>query len=205
MQVLFGGFMGNTPGHNKDVVVSVKQMMSREIKSGFLTKVGLSVKTWKKRYFVFDGDNLYYFENMSSVKQKGEIKAEDIKRVMRADAAVDKPFALLVETPHRNYYIIASSEQDVEEWRTVLSGELEKIIESVEQLCSKVNTELIGTNDDELENRIGELQDLVTLKRNGMYSCGKGKTCANKADNLITQAISSLQQRRRVFYGSAPP
>lgn len=30
---------------------------------------------------------------------------------MRADAAVDKPFALLVETPHRNYYFIASSEQ----------------------------------------------------------------------------------------------
>lgn len=51
----------------------MKQILNREIKSGFLTKVGLSVKSWKKRYFIYDGDNLFYFENVTSTRQKGEV------------------------------------------------------------------------------------------------------------------------------------
>ena len=53
--------------------VSVKQIEDRGVKSGFLTKVGQSVKSWKRRYFIFDGDTLYYFENVSSLRQKGEV------------------------------------------------------------------------------------------------------------------------------------
>eukprot|EP00026_Physarum_polycephalum_P014063 Phypoly_transcript_14534.p1 GENE.Phypoly_transcript_14534~~Phypoly_transcript_14534.p1 ORF type:complete len:201 (+),score=27.20 Phypoly_transcript_14534:134-736(+) len=197
--------MGNTPGHSKDVSVSVKQMQDRGVKSGFLTKVGQSVKSWKRRYFIFDGDTLYYFENVTSLRQKGEIRSEDILRVARADVEVEKPFSLIVETPHRSYYVVANSEQDIEEWRMVLSGDLYKMIDAIEELCKQLNTELIGTNDDQLEHRIGELQDLITDSRNALYSCAKGKTCANKADQLITQSISALQQRRRVFYGTVTP
>jgi hypothetical protein len=36
---------------------------------------------------------------------------EDIKRVARADVEVEKPFSLIVETPHRSYYVVANSEQ----------------------------------------------------------------------------------------------
>jgi hypothetical protein len=55
------------------VQVSVKQMQDIGVKSGFLTKVGQSVKSWKRRYFIFDGDTLYYFENATSLRQKGEV------------------------------------------------------------------------------------------------------------------------------------
>lgn len=55
------------------VQVSAKTLTSREVKSGFLLKIGQGVKSWKKRYFIFDGEILFYFENASSTKQKGEI------------------------------------------------------------------------------------------------------------------------------------
>jgi PH domain len=50
-------------------------MMQREVKSGYLTKIGLSIKSWKKRYFIFDGDILFYFENVTSTRQKGEVSS----------------------------------------------------------------------------------------------------------------------------------
>lgn len=60
-----------------------------------------------------------------------------------------------------------------------------------------------NNNSPLIKREIGKLQDVLTERRNGLYSCNRGKACGDKADQLITQAISSLQQRRRVFYGTS--
>jgi len=53
-----------------DVTVESLQPSERE---GFLTKCGGSVQSWKKRWFILKGPNLYYFKNKKDKKATGVI------------------------------------------------------------------------------------------------------------------------------------
>ena len=86
-----------------------------------------------------------------------------------------------------------------------LLGDLNEAIAQVEKLHKSINTELLGTNDDNLEKLAKSMQ--VTLEQFGpiLYSCPKGRICGNNAKEVLSKATSSLQHRRRVVYRTYNP
>jgi cytohesin len=54
-------------------------MFSNPIKKGWLDKQGGKVKTWKRRWFVLNGNCLYYFEFTADKEPKGIIPLENVE------------------------------------------------------------------------------------------------------------------------------
>lgn len=61
-------------GENKYELLQ-HDILSQDIKSGYLVKIGANVKNWKKRFFtaknVSDNYTVVYYEDESKLKEKG--------------------------------------------------------------------------------------------------------------------------------------
>lgn len=86
-------------------------------KSGFLTKQGGSIKTWKKRWFVLKGDTLWYFKSQKEQEQTGSIKLEP-STVCQLEPGKKKKGChfFSVGAAKRTYLIYADSESLAKEW-----------------------------------------------------------------------------------------
>eukprot|EP01117_Protostelium_nocturnum_P020495 TRINITY_DN9243_c0_g1_i1.p1 TRINITY_DN9243_c0_g1~~TRINITY_DN9243_c0_g1_i1.p1 ORF type:complete len:453 (-),score=191.32 TRINITY_DN9243_c0_g1_i1:42-1400(-) len=63
------------------------------VKRGYLVKRGGKIKNWKGRYFVLEGNLLYYFKSPNSPHPTGVVPLIDVK-VERADSNVKRKFSL---------------------------------------------------------------------------------------------------------------
>ena len=92
------------------------------IHSGWLTKEGQRVKSWKRRYFVLtDTKLLRYFEDEQQLKFKGAINVSSISSIKEGDAV--EPywnFMIHLQTPARLYLLNADSEAKRQEWLNML-------------------------------------------------------------------------------------
>ncbi|XP_070577015.1 LOW QUALITY PROTEIN: pleckstrin homology domain-containing family H member 2-like [Ptychodera flava] len=88
-------------------------------KSGYLTKLGGKVKSWKKRWFVLQNGQLVYYKskNDTSSKPLGQIPLDSKCRVVKSDSS--HCFELM--TTQRIYYLTAESNQAVDEWLQALT------------------------------------------------------------------------------------
>lgn len=81
-------------------------------KSGWVTKQGGSVKTWKKRWMVLSGATLSYYVHPNDSVPKGTLTMTETTKILFADEmVVGKPNCFAVHTDKRVYHIITESEE----------------------------------------------------------------------------------------------
>ncbi|GAB6021120.1 hypothetical protein CHUAL_003752 [Chamberlinius hualienensis] len=93
-------------------------------KSGYLTKLGGKLKTWRKRWFVLKNGVLSYYKSQSDIHRKpqGQITIDEVCHVTRADGAA----TFEVSTAKKTYYLTADSIATMEEWVRVLQNVLRR-------------------------------------------------------------------------------
>lgn len=95
-------------------------MASRE---GWLQKEGGSIKSWKKRWFALEGDALVYYTKKGGDK-KGDIPLKDVTGVKAEDNYKDKKHCFVVQSPSRDYHIVAGAAEEAKEWIDSISAKL---------------------------------------------------------------------------------
>eukprot|EP00029_Vermamoeba_vermiformis_P006300 TRINITY_DN2431_c0_g1_i1.p1 TRINITY_DN2431_c0_g1~~TRINITY_DN2431_c0_g1_i1.p1 ORF type:complete len:655 (+),score=165.37 TRINITY_DN2431_c0_g1_i1:48-2012(+) len=94
--------------------------------SGYLTKRGDTVKSWKKRWFVLKDNRLAYYAKKEDQQPKGSIPlgGTDVKVSTEETAQRVKgcpsPAMFEIATPGRVFYIEAESTEDMEKWLGVI-------------------------------------------------------------------------------------
>uniref|UniRef100_W5MEX6 Pleckstrin homology like domain family B member 3 n=1 Tax=Lepisosteus oculatus TaxID=7918 RepID=W5MEX6_LEPOC len=94
---------------------------------GFLTKMGGKIKTWKKRWFVFDGEKkrLAYFADKEETKLKGVIYFQAIEEVyydhLRSASKSPHPkLTFCVKTYDRLFFMVAPTAEAMRIWMDVI-------------------------------------------------------------------------------------
>jgi len=112
--------------------VSVSSLTKAE-KSGWMTKQGGRVKSWKRRWFVFDGDTLYYFKTPKDTEETGYIvitKESAIKEVKDDNKDPKKKKHMLSILPtsdaKRVYMMYPDNEDEAKKWFQSLTRAVDK-------------------------------------------------------------------------------
>ena len=100
-------------------------------KSGYLTKLGGKIKSWRKRYFVLKNETLSYWKSHHDCHRKpqGIIAINESCRVSRAEAVNTFEIALRTESgagSAKTYYFRSDSTPLMEEWVSVLQNIIQK-------------------------------------------------------------------------------
>nr|XP_055031602.1 pleckstrin homology domain-containing family A member 1 isoform X1 [Misgurnus anguillicaudatus] len=94
------------------------------IKAGYCVKQGAVMKTWKRRYFILDNNNLSYFKSETEREALRLISLNDVKKVQECkqrDVMMrDNLFELV--TTSRTFYIQSDSPEDMHGWIKAISG-----------------------------------------------------------------------------------
>ncbi|XP_039712964.1 pleckstrin homology-like domain family B member 2 isoform X7 [Pteropus medius] len=114
-----------TAGHNIDTCyhVSITEKTCR----GYLIKMGGKIKTWKKRWFVFDRNKrtFSYYADKHETKLKGVIYFQAIEEVYydhlkNANKSPNPLLTFSVKTHDRIYYMVAPSPEAMRIWMDVI-------------------------------------------------------------------------------------
>ncbi|NP_001239371.1 pleckstrin homology-like domain family B member 2 isoform 1 [Mus musculus] len=114
-----------TAGHNIDTCfhVSITEKTCR----GYLIKMGGKIKTWKKRWFVFDRNKrtFSYYADKHEAKLKGVIYFQAIEEVYydhlkNANKSPNPLLTFSVKTHDRIYYMVAPSPEAMRIWMDVI-------------------------------------------------------------------------------------
>ncbi|KAE8592385.1 hypothetical protein XENTR_v10018746 [Xenopus tropicalis] len=112
-------------GHAVDACPHI--ILSEKMCRGFLTKMGGKIKSWKKRWFVFDRlkRTLSYYVDKHEAKLKGVIYFQAIEEVyydhLRSAAKSPNPaLTFCVKTHDRLYYMVAPSPEAMRIWMDVI-------------------------------------------------------------------------------------
>lgn len=112
-------------GHGVDTCLHV--VLSSKVCRGYLTKMGGKIKSWKKRWFVFDRlkRTLSYYVDKHETKLKGVIYFQAIEEVyydhLRSAAKSPNPaLTFCVKTHDRLYYMVAPSAEAMRIWMDVI-------------------------------------------------------------------------------------
>lgn len=110
--------------------VSYMRRLHLEKKTGYLMKQSKLLKTWKKRFFVFESNCLYYFDSEKDYLKNGKNGAQGIKsdkkfffnRFTQA-GFTSTPNCLSISNPNSiedsessNWILLAENESEIEEW-----------------------------------------------------------------------------------------
>ncbi|XP_029375808.1 pleckstrin homology-like domain family B member 2 [Echeneis naucrates] len=112
-------------GHNPDACFHLA--ITDKTCRGFLVKMGGKIKTWKKRWFVFDQNRrtLTYFADKHETKMKGVIYFQAIEEVYydhlkNAHKSPNPSLTFSVKTHDRVYYMVAPSPEAMRIWMDVI-------------------------------------------------------------------------------------
>ncbi|XP_042329091.1 pleckstrin homology-like domain family B member 1 isoform X10 [Sceloporus undulatus] len=112
-------------GHSVDTCSHV--ILSEKMCKGYLVKMGGKIKSWKKRWFVFDRMHrtLSYYADKHETKLKGLIYFQAIEEVyydhLRSAAKSPNPaLTFCVKTHDRLYYMVAPSAEAMRIWMDVI-------------------------------------------------------------------------------------
>ncbi|EAY16833.1 AGC family protein kinase [Trichomonas vaginalis G3] len=89
-------------------------------KTGWATKQGGMIKTWKKRYFVLTDDWLVYYDKPDG-NEHGRIPLDPTVVVSPAPDCKKQP-AYKIVTSGRTYYVVPETQAEVNEWVAVLTA-----------------------------------------------------------------------------------
>jgi len=116
-----------------DDVVAGGRKIEGSIKEGELLKLGATVKTWKKRYFVLLDEKLFYFKSRDDKKPVGMIKFNRnwvVNKEPTKEPTKDQPsqpqfmFSMIPGDGGRLYYFAAPDNYDRGGWMNALKGQI---------------------------------------------------------------------------------
>ncbi|XP_070409479.1 pleckstrin homology-like domain family B member 1 isoform X3 [Nothobranchius furzeri] len=112
-------------GHSADTCFHLS--ISEKTCRGYLVKMGGKIKTWKKRWFVFDRNRrtLSYYSDKHEAKLKGVIYFQAIEEVYydhlkSAHKSPNPSLTFSVKTHDRVYYMVAPSPEAMRIWMDVI-------------------------------------------------------------------------------------
>lgn len=112
-------------GHSPDTCFHLS--ISEKTCRGYLVKMGGKIKTWKKRWFVFDRNRrtLSYYSDKHEAKLKGVIYFQAIEEVYydhlkNAHKSPNPSLTFSVKTHDRVYYMVAPSPEAMRIWMDVI-------------------------------------------------------------------------------------
>ncbi|XP_009791277.1 pleckstrin homology domain-containing protein 1 [Nicotiana sylvestris] len=88
-------------------------------RTGWLTKQGEYIKTWRRRWFVLKQGKLFWFKEANITrgsKSRGVIPVANCLTVKGAEDVLNKQFAFELSTRSDTMYFIADSEKEKEDW-----------------------------------------------------------------------------------------
>jgi len=86
-------------------------------KEGYLTKRGIVVKNWKRRWFVQQGSLLLYYKKQSDPFPAGEILLNEATQIdCLAESVDNKAFCFVIKTPGREFFISADNGKEMYDW-----------------------------------------------------------------------------------------
>jgi len=97
-------------------------MWAKPDKVGELKKQGAIRKNWKSRWFILQGDNLFYFKSRQDVKPIDCIPLNNVSVYKASKAKRKNVFELRSNDFDRVYYIQANSEQEQKEWMAAIDN-----------------------------------------------------------------------------------
>ncbi|XP_052803297.1 pleckstrin homology-like domain family B member 1 isoform X2 [Mya arenaria] len=113
-----------TAGHHLDMCPHV--VVNNNSARGFLVKMGGKIKTWHKRWFVFDRTkrSLVYYTDKSESKPRGGIYFQAIEEVyvdhLKSVKSPNQKLTFCVKTYERTYYLVAPSPEAMRIWIDVI-------------------------------------------------------------------------------------
>ena len=113
-----------TSGHGVDNCQHVS--LNATTCKGSLTKMGSKIKTWNKRWFVFDRTRraLLYFSDKSEAKPRGGIYFQSIMEVyvdhLRTVKSPNPKLTFCVKTYDRMFYLVAPTPEAMRIWIDVI-------------------------------------------------------------------------------------
>ncbi|KAM7271524.1 hypothetical protein ACFE04_030738 [Oxalis oulophora] len=107
----------STPDYNPTGI----EFWSNPERTGWLTKQGEHIKTWRRRYFILKQGKLFWFKDSNvtrASKSRGVISVSTCLTVKGAEDVLNKQFAFEISTRdhHDTMYFIADSEKEKEDW-----------------------------------------------------------------------------------------
>ncbi|XP_060949508.1 pleckstrin homology-like domain family B member 1 isoform X2 [Limanda limanda] len=112
-------------GHSADTCFHLS--ISEKTCRGYLVKMGGKIKTWKKRWFVFDRNRrtLSYYADKHEVKLKGVVYFQAIEEVYydhlkNAHKSPNPSLTFSIKTHDRVYYMVAPSPEAMRIWMDVI-------------------------------------------------------------------------------------
>lgn len=151
--------------------------------TGWLTKQGGFIKSWKRRYFVLNERVLTYYDKVDGAK-KGIVDLTQAKKV-DVDSTCKKQPALQIITANRTYLMVGDSAKERDEWVLSLRDAIQK-----SQIAHSSSTAAIPQTP---VKKIG-IEDFVIVKVLGRGTYGKVQLVRNKVDNQL-YAMKTLSKK----------
>ncbi|KAL4576193.1 hypothetical protein LXL04_012282 [Taraxacum kok-saghyz] len=132
MASLWRAVMGESPP-NPDDYDGVQYWLNPE-RTGWLTKQGEYIKTWRRRWFVLKQGKVFWFKesivNRGS-RPRGVIPVAECLTVKGAEDVINKQFAFELSTRSDTMYFIADSEKEKEDWINSIGRSIVQLSRSV--------------------------------------------------------------------------
>lgn len=124
--------MGRTPKLPKESSRSSSSYETRNYmdvhKEGFLTKEGGNFKTWKKRWFVLNGDTLKYYKNFPQGEKRKELGVIDLNTIQVVEEGMrGKRQVIWLKGNSRTWYLLADHPDEEADWLNVLRSQIDAI------------------------------------------------------------------------------
>lgn len=114
-----------TAGHNPDICKHIS--LTKTTCRGYMTKMGGRIKTWRKRWFVFNRTKrsfLYFSNEKDEGKPKGGMYFQAIQEVyfdhLRQYKSPNPNLTFCVKTRERTYFLVAPSPEAMRIWMDVI-------------------------------------------------------------------------------------
>ena len=95
------------------------EFWSNPERTGWLTKQGEYIKTWRRRWFVLKQGKLFWFKDSAvtrASRPRGVVPVATCLTVKGAEDILNKPNAFELSTRSDTMYFIADSEKEKEDW-----------------------------------------------------------------------------------------
>jgi hypothetical protein len=113
---------------------------------GFMTKCGGSYQSWKKRWFVLKGAQLYYFKTRKDKKATGVISISKESFVKEDSSKKSGKPCIAIGTTERVFFMYPDANQEQVDLIRVLTGVVERLKGSNSTITTSGNVNTVNTN-----------------------------------------------------------
>eukprot|EP01102_Stenamoeba_stenopodia_P020703 TRINITY_DN8172_c0_g1_i5.p1 TRINITY_DN8172_c0_g1~~TRINITY_DN8172_c0_g1_i5.p1 ORF type:complete len:1732 (-),score=326.42 TRINITY_DN8172_c0_g1_i5:97-5292(-) len=118
-------------------------------KEGYLTKMGGSYKSWKKRWCVLKDMFIYYFKTKKDTTPLGSIPLQEASIEVVEESSFGKKNCFQIHTRYRTYFLVASDGKEFKDWmefiaRSIASTQAKALKDQQLKTLGKIHTSVLG-------------------------------------------------------------